>query len=65
VGTVADIMQEWFEHGACDGWNVMPAYLPDLATEIFEWLVPELQRRVLFHTMKATARCAAASVCAA
>ena len=43
-------MQEWFEHGACDGWNVMPAYLPDPATEIFEWLVPELQRRGLFHT---------------
>lgn len=53
VGTVADIagiMQEWFENGACDGWNVMPAYLPDPATEIFEWLVPELQRRGLFHT---------------
>jgi N-acetyl-S-(2-succino)cysteine monooxygenase len=27
----------------------MPAYLPDPATEIFEWLVPELQRRGLFH----------------
>jgi hypothetical protein len=27
------------------GWNVMPAYLADPATEIFKWLVPKLQRR--------------------
>jgi alkanesulfonate monooxygenase len=53
VGTpadIADIMQDWFESGACDGWNLMPAFLPDPAIEIFEWLVPELQRRGLFHT---------------
>ena len=49
MGTVADIMQEWFGHGACGGWNLMLAYLPDPATEIFEWLVPELQRGGLFH----------------
>jgi FMN-dependent oxidoreductase (nitrilotriacetate monooxygenase family) len=52
VGTpadVADIMQDWFEHDGCDGWNVMPPFLPDPAMEVFDWLVPELQRRGLFH----------------
>jgi len=50
VGTaaeVADVMQDWFENGACDGWNIMPAFLPEPAIEAFEWLVPELQRRGL------------------
>jgi alkanesulfonate monooxygenase len=43
-------MQDWFEGGGCDGWNIMPAFLPDPAIEAFEWLVPELQRRGVFHT---------------
>ncbi|MDE2515881.1 MAG: LLM class flavin-dependent oxidoreductase [Rhodospirillales bacterium] len=50
VGTpadIADVMQDWFEARGCDGWNLMPPYLPDPATEVFEWLVPELQRRGL------------------
>ena len=47
---VADMMQDWFESGGCDGWNMMPAFLPDPAIEAFEWLVPELQRRGLFQT---------------
>jgi FMN-dependent oxidoreductase (nitrilotriacetate monooxygenase family) len=53
VGTpadVADLMEDWFLGGACDGWNIMPAFLPDPAFEAFEWLVPELQRRGLFQT---------------
>jgi N-acetyl-S-(2-succino)cysteine monooxygenase len=53
IGTPADIadtMQDWFEGGGCDGWNIMPAFLPDPAIEAFEWLVPELQRRGVFHT---------------
>lgn len=53
VGTpseAADLMQDWFENGACDGWNLIPPYLPDPAIECLEWLVPELQRRGLFQT---------------
>lgn len=53
VGTpadIADVMQDWFEGGGCDGWNLMPPFLPDPATEIFDWLVPELQRRGLVQT---------------
>jgi alkanesulfonate monooxygenase len=53
VGTpaeVADHMEDWFDARGCDGFNIMPAFLPDPATEAFEWLVPELQRRGLFQT---------------
>jgi alkanesulfonate monooxygenase len=53
VGTakdVADLMQDWFENRACDGFNIMPAFMPKPAYEAFEWLVPELQRRGLFQT---------------
>ena len=31
IGTpsdIADAMQEWFENGACDGFNITPAHLP-------------------------------------
>ncbi len=50
VSDVADVMQDWFEAKGCDGWNIMPPYLPEPAIEIFDWLIPELQRRGLFHT---------------
>ena len=53
IGTVTDIadhMQDWFQSAACDGWNLMPPYLPAPAFHMLETLVPELQRRGLFHT---------------
>ena len=53
VGTVADVadeMQDWFESGGCDGWNLIPPYVPAPAVECLEGLVPELQRRGLFQT---------------
>jgi len=53
VGTAADaadVMQDWFEGGGCDGWNLIPPYMPEPAIECLEWLVPELQRRGLFQT---------------
>ena len=53
VGTpqdAADLMQDWFENGACDGWNLIPPYMPGPALECLEWLVPELQRRGLAQT---------------
>lgn len=56
IGTaadIADVMQDWFEAGGCDGWNLMPPFLPGPAVEIFEWLVPELQRRGLTQTQYA------------
>ena len=53
VGTpaeIADLMEDWFTARACDGFNIMPAFMPVPAIEAFDWLVPELQRRGLFQT---------------
>jgi N-acetyl-S-(2-succino)cysteine monooxygenase len=49
VSTVADVMQEWFEKEACDGFCMMPSYYPRGVADITEKLVPELQRRGLFR----------------
>lgn len=52
IGTpvqIADELQNWFEHDAADGFNVLvphlPAGLEDFATQV----IPELQRRGLFR----------------
>lgn len=53
VGTptqVADYMEEWFVKGACDGFNVMPPYIPGALDDFCTMVVPELQRRGLFRT---------------
>jgi FMN-dependent oxidoreductase (nitrilotriacetate monooxygenase family) len=52
IGTatqVADMMEEWFESGGCDGFNIMFPYLPDGMDEFVDQVVPELQRRDLFR----------------
>ena len=52
VGTpeqIADQLQEWYENGAADGFNVMPPYLPGGLTDFVEQVVPELQVRGLFR----------------
>ena len=43
-------MQEWFEAGACDGFNITPATLPGGGEDFVDMVVPELQRRALFRT---------------
>jgi FMN-dependent oxidoreductase (nitrilotriacetate monooxygenase family) len=53
VGTpadIADVMEDWFSSSACDGFNIMPPFMPGPAIEAFELLVPELQRRGLAQT---------------
>ena len=53
IGTaeqVADAMQTWFEHGAADGFNLMPPYLPGSFVDFVETVVPILQHRGLFRT---------------
>ena len=47
---IADIMQEWMEAGAADGFNLMVDVLPSGLRDIGTLLVPELQRRGMFHT---------------
>ncbi|MFD9333691.1 NtaA/DmoA family FMN-dependent monooxygenase [Streptomyces sp. NPDC060028] len=46
---VADMIQEWFEGGAADGFNIYPAYVPGAVTTFTELVVPELQRRGLYR----------------
>jgi alkanesulfonate monooxygenase len=48
--TIVDQLEEWFVQGGCDGFNVMPPYLPDGLTDFVDLVVPELQRRGLFRT---------------
>ena len=47
---VADYMEEWFVKGACDGFNIMPPYIPGALDDFCTLVVPELQRRGLFRT---------------
>lgn len=52
VGTpqnIADELEQWFTAGACDGFNVMPAYFPGELDAFIELVIPELQRRGLFR----------------
>jgi N-acetyl-S-(2-succino)cysteine monooxygenase len=48
--TIADTLQTWFEQGAADGFNIMPALLPNGLTDFIELVVPILQARGLFRT---------------
>ncbi|UZR29589.1 LLM class flavin-dependent oxidoreductase [Methylococcus mesophilus] len=46
---IADHLQEWFEKGAADGFNVLPPYLPGALDDFVDLVIPELQRRGLFR----------------
>ncbi|MPZ55159.1 MAG: NtaA/DmoA family FMN-dependent monooxygenase [Rhizobiales bacterium] len=47
---VADVIEEWFRSEACDGFNVMPPYLPGSLNDFVTLVIPELRRRGLFRT---------------
>ena len=48
--TVADVMEEWFETHAADGFNLLPPVFPTGLQDFVDTVVPELQRRGLFRT---------------
>ncbi|MFS0827387.1 LLM class flavin-dependent oxidoreductase [Pseudomonas phoenicis] len=53
VGTaedIADDFQAWLEQGGADGFNIMPAVLPEQLQLFVELVIPELQRRGLFRS---------------
>jgi FMN-dependent oxidoreductase (nitrilotriacetate monooxygenase family) len=53
IGTasqIADQWQDWFEHGAADGFNVLVPHLPGGLEDVAREVIPELQRRGLFRT---------------
>ena len=47
---VADTIVDWFERGAADGFNVMPAALPSGLEAFADHVIPLLRRRGLFRT---------------
>ncbi|WP_392533460.1 LLM class flavin-dependent oxidoreductase [Nostoc sp. C117] len=48
--TIADQLEEWFNNGAADGFNIMPPILPTGLDEFVNLVVPILQKRGLFRT---------------
>ncbi|PPR63392.1 MAG: Nitrilotriacetate monooxygenase component A [Alphaproteobacteria bacterium MarineAlpha4_Bin2] len=46
---VADRLEEWFVEGACDGYVLAATHMPGAYEEFARYVVPELQRRGLYH----------------
>ena len=46
---IADTLQEWYEAGAADGFNILPPWFPGAFDDFVDHVVPELQRRNLFR----------------
>ena len=46
---VADVLEEWFTTRACDGFVVAATHVPGAYADFVRHVVPELQRRGLFH----------------
>jgi FMN-dependent oxidoreductase (nitrilotriacetate monooxygenase family) len=47
---IADHMEEWFRRDGCDGFNLMPPFLPGSLDDFIALVLPELRRRGLFRT---------------
>jgi FMN-dependent oxidoreductase (nitrilotriacetate monooxygenase family) len=47
---IADLIQDWFEDGAADGFNLMPPILPAMLDVFVAEVIPILQKRGLFRT---------------
>jgi alkanesulfonate monooxygenase SsuD/methylene tetrahydromethanopterin reductase-like flavin-dependent oxidoreductase (luciferase family) len=47
---IADTMIDWVDHGAADGFNVLPDVLPEGFDDFADQVIPELQRRGRFRT---------------
>lgn len=53
IGTpsqIADKMESWIKEGAADGFNIMPALLPDSLLDFVNYVIPELQSRGIYRT---------------
>ena len=46
---IVDVMEDWFESRACDGFNITPTHLPAGCEDFADLITPELQRRGLFR----------------
>ena len=47
---VADLMEDWLDNGAADGFNLMPPVLPQMLDVFIAEVIPLLQRRGRFRT---------------
>ncbi|MGI8715423.1 MAG: NtaA/DmoA family FMN-dependent monooxygenase [Solirubrobacteraceae bacterium] len=47
---LADLIEQWFKAGACDGFTLMPNVLPSELTTLVDHVVPILQRRGIART---------------
>ncbi|MBW1604930.1 LLM class flavin-dependent oxidoreductase [Lactobacillus sp. Sy-1] len=47
---IADMMQDWFENGGADGFNLMEPTYPESLTDFVDQVVPVLQKRGIFRT---------------
>jgi N-acetyl-S-(2-succino)cysteine monooxygenase len=47
---IANTLEEWFNAGAADGFNVMPPLLPSGLEEFVDHVVPILRKRGLFRS---------------
>ena len=47
---VADRFEEWFTGGGCDGFVIAASHVPGTYEDFVRLVVPELQRRGLFHS---------------
>ncbi|MBS6895855.1 MAG: LLM class flavin-dependent oxidoreductase, partial [Staphylococcus epidermidis] len=45
---IVDEMEQWFNEGVADGFNLMPPSLPHSLEDFLKYIIPELQRRALF-----------------
>ena len=46
---VADGLEEWFSTGVCDGFVLAATHVPGTYMEFVKYVIPELQRRGLYH----------------
>ncbi len=46
---VADVMEQWFTAQACDGFCILPPYMPGQHIDFCNMVIPELQKRGLFR----------------
>jgi alkanesulfonate monooxygenase SsuD/methylene tetrahydromethanopterin reductase-like flavin-dependent oxidoreductase (luciferase family) len=47
---IAGLIEDWFDDGAADGFNLMPPLLPSMLDVFVDEVVPLLQKRGLFRT---------------
>jgi alkanesulfonate monooxygenase SsuD/methylene tetrahydromethanopterin reductase-like flavin-dependent oxidoreductase (luciferase family) len=49
VKNLADQLEQWFAERACDGFVVAATHLPGAFEDFVRLMIPELQRRGLYH----------------